>query len=160
MTAYVTPPRWEHGDRPVAVDMNKYSTALTAIYEMGDGVYRRPLSPYNPNDRDDTPEGLYNFTLTHRLRYLHFCGNDDGQIILADTSRKSASTIDSEVWRGENALTSLTGEMAHSRLDGDLTTPIPLKFTVMDLDTVSVLSHGAMYLVRDVWTCFESDSPD
>ena len=159
MTAYVTPPRWEHGDRPVAVDMNKYSTALTAIYEMGDGVYRRPLSPYNPNDRDDTPEDLYNFTLTHKLRYLHFCGNDDGQVLPANVTYKTVSSYYYDVWRAENAFSTLTGEMEHSLRDNE-DLPIPLVFTVLDLDTLPGLSYGSMYLVRDVWTCFESDSPD
>lgn len=148
MTAYQVPPLFEHGDYPQAAGFaTKYAAALNHLEEClpYGGLY--PVA-HNDDDEDDTPTQVHTFTFVHKHRYLHFAGNDDGQLFLANTGQ----VYDVE-FADANAATTLSGEMSDSITDD-------LAMSVLDLDSVEGLEYGQMYHLRDVWTAIELPTED
>jgi hypothetical protein len=73
MTAYTVAPEWEHGDFPLAADLNKIGTGQTHIYEIA-LTYAR-----NPASRSLADLSAENINFTHRHRWLHY--KSTGQVV-------------------------------------------------------------------------------
>lgn len=88
--AYSTPPHFQHGDIPVAADMNKYSDDLEAIHErMGDAIYAFPAAHALPLEDHDQAY------MVHRYRWFWFQSN--GTLVdAADSANTVTLTEDTE----------------------------------------------------------------
>ena len=69
MTAYAVPPEWEHGDYPLAADLNKIRDGQLYFYE------RMPTYAVNSCVKELGSDA--SLTFTHRHRWLHYKSTGD-----------------------------------------------------------------------------------
>ena len=127
MTAWVAPPKFGHGDFPLAANLNILSQDLLSINE------RKPYQLFAPCTAKMTTGQQTGFY--HRHRWLHY--KSSGQII--DPVR-AADPLE------------IAGEEEIS-----LPNPSDDWFNVYDLDSVAWLSYGSLYYMQGVDFVMELD---